>query len=48
MVRVSLKLFNITPDQLPTGLQQSVITMIATDPVRHALLRCAVLCSQGK
>ncbi len=33
MVRLSLKLFNITPDQLPDGLRDQVVGLVTADPV---------------
>jgi hypothetical protein len=33
MVRLSVKLFNITPDQLPEQLRQEVMDLVASDPV---------------
>ena len=33
MVRLSLKLFNITPDQLPASLLRAVENLLTSDPV---------------
>lgn len=32
-MRLSLKLFNITPDQLPDQLRQEVVGLVAADPL---------------
>ncbi len=33
LVRLSLKLFNVQPEELPEGVRQDVAGLIATDPV---------------
>ncbi len=33
MVRLSVKLFNISPEQLPEGLREAVVGMVTADPV---------------
>lgn len=37
MLQLSLKLFNVTPGQLPELVRQDIMGLVATDPVRRGL-----------
>lgn len=45
-MRISLKLFNVAPEQLPQQLQQDIMQLVAVDPVR-LLLPCRAICEPG-
>jgi hypothetical protein len=35
LVRLSMKLFNVVPEDLPATVRQDVVSLITSDPVSH-------------